>query len=110
MVRKPRSKSLAKRKTSRAKAAEKYSAACTIIARNYLPHARALAESYLQHHPGANFYLLVIDRLPAGTDAGPAMQVIQPEELKLPHLYEMCFKYDVTELSTAVKPTLLSLL
>jgi glycosyltransferase involved in cell wall biosynthesis len=85
-------------------------AACTIVARNYLPHARALAESYRRHHPGARFYLLVVDQLPTGVEPGPGITLIKPEQLELPYLFEMCFKYDVTELSTAVKPTLLALL
>jgi glycosyltransferase involved in cell wall biosynthesis len=85
-------------------------AACTIIARNYLSHARILARSYLEHEPGARFYVLVVDRLPDGVEVGPGVQVVEPEELGLPYLHEMCFKYDVTELCTAVKPSLLSLL
>ncbi|HZU79854.1 MAG TPA: glycosyltransferase, partial [Acidimicrobiales bacterium] len=38
------------------------------------------------------------------------VRVLGVEDLGLPYVYEMCFKYDVTELSTAVKPTLLSVL
>jgi glycosyltransferase involved in cell wall biosynthesis len=84
-------------------------AACTIISRNYLSHARVLGESYLRHHPGAHFYCLVVDDLPAGVDLGVG-RLITPSELGLSYFYEMCFKYDVTELCTAVKPTLLKLL
>ncbi len=85
-------------------------AACSIISRNYLPQARVLAQSYLEHHPNANFYLLVVDKLPAGVDAGPGIKLIEPEQLKLAGFADMAFKYDVTELSTAVKPTLMALL
>jgi glycosyltransferase involved in cell wall biosynthesis len=85
-------------------------AACTIVNRNYLPHARILASSFARHEPGSRFYLLVVDGLPDGVEAGPDIQVIAPEDLALPHFYEMCFKYDVTELCTAVKPSLLLLL
>ena len=86
-------------------------AACTIIARNYLSHARILARSYLEQHPGAPFYLLVVDGLPQGVDAGvEGVHVLGLDDLDLPSVYEMSFKYDVTELSTAVKPTLLALL
>ncbi len=85
-------------------------AACTIISRNYLSHARVLAESFLRHEPGGRFYLLVVDGLPAGVDAGAGVHVVGPQELDLPDFFEMCFKYDVTELCTAVKPSLLSLL
>jgi GT2 family glycosyltransferase len=85
-------------------------AACTIISRNYLSHARVLASSYLIHHPGARFFLLSVDGLPEGEIAGPGIEVIGTEELELPYLRELCFKYDITELCTALKPSLLRLL
>lgn len=95
----------ARRKT--AKGGERMSA-CTIVSRNYLSHARILAESFKRHHPDGNFYLLVVDRLPEGVELPGYIELVDPSELELPHFYEMCFKYDVTELSTAVKPTLLA--
>jgi glycosyltransferase involved in cell wall biosynthesis len=95
----------ARRKT--ASAGEQMSA-CTIVSRNYLSHARILAESFNRSHPDGNFYLLVVDRLPAGVELPGYIELVDPSELELPHFYEMCFKYDVTELSTAVKPTLLA--
>ena len=33
--------------------------ACTIIARNYLAHARVLASTYLEHHPEGSFSVLL---------------------------------------------------
>ena len=36
-------------------------AACTIIARNYLAHARVLADSFFAHHPDGEFTVLLID-------------------------------------------------
>jgi glycosyltransferase involved in cell wall biosynthesis len=81
--------------------------ACTIVSRNYLSHARILAESFAHHEPQGRFYLLVVDRLPEGTELADYIELIDPAELELPDFYEMCFKYDVTELSTAVKPALL---
>ena len=35
--------------------------ACTIIARNYLPHARVLYRSFRKFHPDAPFSVLVLD-------------------------------------------------
>lgn len=81
--------------------------ACTIVSRNYLSHALILAESFVAHEVG-RFYLLVVDRLPEGFEVPDHVELIDPDDLELPYLYEMCFKYDVTELSTAVKPTLLA--
>src|SRR5947209_1054596 len=83
---------------------------CTIISRNYLSHARILARSFIQHEPGGRFYVLVVDRLPPGVPRASELRILDPDELALPYFYELCFKYDVTELCTAVKPSLLSLL
>jgi len=85
-------------------------AACTIIARNYLSYAAILAESYLKNEPGARFYLLVVDGLPPEAVIPEGIRIVGPDELGLSSYFEMCFKYDVTELCTAVKPAFLSLL
>ena len=37
--------------------------AYTIVSRAYVPHARVLATSYLRHHPGGEFWALLIDDL-----------------------------------------------
>jgi FkbM family methyltransferase len=83
--------------------------ACTIVARNYLPAARVLADSYLRHHPGHGFVIAVIDA-PRGESAeqdgyrvvGPGSFGIAEEEY-----LRMATAYSVTELATAVKPFLL---
>jgi GT2 family glycosyltransferase len=84
--------------------------ACTIVSRNYLSHARILAASYVTHHPGARFYLLVIDGLPEGCNLGKDIHLVSAHDLRIPYFSDLCFKYDVTELCTAVKPSLLRLL
>ena len=83
-------------------------AACTIISRNYLAYARVLAQSFAAHHPGAPFYLFVVDRLPTDAKLDGNIRVIKPEDLQLPYFFELCFKYDVTEMCTAVKPSVLA--
>ncbi len=111
MTRRPPSRQFAVNGTSPKRAPASSSlAACTIISRNYLSHAKILAKSYARQEPGGRFYLLVVDRLPPGVDLGPHVQVVDPDELAIPHFLETCFKYDVTELCTAVKPAFLSLL
>ncbi len=85
-------------------------AAVTIISRNYLAQARTVAKTFLQHEPESRFYLLVVDGLPEGEDFGADVTSIDLEELDIPNLHDMCFKYGVVEFSTAVKPYLLSLL
>jgi hypothetical protein len=37
---------------------------CTITTSHYLAHARVLAESFLAHHPGAGFSILVLEDTP----------------------------------------------
>src|SRR5438270_5015447 len=83
-------------------------AACTIIARNYLARARVVAESYLQHEPDGQFFVLVVDGLPDGIELGSCVVALGPNDVDIPEFVEMAFKYDVTELCTAVKPALLS--
>lgn len=85
--------------------------ACTIVARNYLPAARVLADSYLRHHPQARLVVLVIDAI------GPELQepssqgeeYLTPARLDLDpdEFARMAAAYTVTELSTALKPWLL---
>jgi hypothetical protein len=82
-------------------------AACTIVAGNYLAQAGVLIDSYLAHHPGARFYLLVVDDVQPGISFPPSVTVLGPDDLRLPCFREMSFKYEVTELCTALKPSLL---
>jgi glycosyltransferase involved in cell wall biosynthesis len=82
---------------------------CTIVSANYLPYARALGASVREHHPGARFVVLLVDRVEGrfDPDAEP-FELIEIERLPtlsdpLPYL----FKYTVLEANTAVKPHLL---
>ena len=82
--------------------------ACTIIAKNYVAHARVLARSYLQHHPGSAFRVLVIDDTEGFIDpANEPFELVTPAQLDIDHFERMAVTYDVLELSTAVKPWLL---
>ncbi len=80
--------------------------ACTIIARNYLPYARVLAESFREHHPNARFTVLILDGV---EDLDEPFEVLGPYEIGIEpgELRRMAMIYDITELSTAVKPWLL---
>jgi glycosyltransferase involved in cell wall biosynthesis len=86
-------------------------AICTIFAKNYLASTRVLTESFLRHHPNSKVYGLLCDRLDGCFDPlSERFTVVQLEDLGIPELAEMIFKYDITELSTAVKARFLSLL
>jgi hypothetical protein len=82
-------------------------AACTIVARNYLAHAKTLIDSYFRQIPEASFYLLIVDGAPPPADIRQSVRVLGPADLNIQGFRELSFKYDVTELCTAVKPALL---
>jgi glycosyltransferase involved in cell wall biosynthesis len=84
-------------------------AACTIISKNYLAHARVLAESFVKCHPEIPFFVLLVDRNDGSISAPrEAFEMIELEELDAPDLPRLCFQYSVIELNTAVKPYLLA--
>jgi glycosyltransferase involved in cell wall biosynthesis/2-polyprenyl-3-methyl-5-hydroxy-6-metoxy-1,4-benzoquinol methylase len=82
--------------------------ACTIIAQNYLAHARVLAESFLRHHPDSSFTVLVIDAAAFSGRPEP-FETLLPTQIGLEEreFQRMATIYDVLELATAVKPWLL---
>ncbi|GAB3438377.1 FkbM family methyltransferase [Actinophytocola sediminis] len=88
----------------------------TIVARNYMPAARVLAESFRRHHPDAGFAVLVIDadtdELAELTAKLPGIRFLGPNDISLDQdeFGRMALAYTVTELSTAVKPWLLTTL
>ena len=106
-LREPAAKPLAAARPA-ASAVDRPFAAVTIICRNYLAQARTFAKSFLEHEPRCRLYLLVVDRLPPDVELGFAATVIDPDELGITDFYELCFKYGVVELSTAVKPYVLA--
>ncbi len=87
----------------------------TIVARNYLHHARLLATSFRTHHPSDTFTCLVTDAVPGQTwgdeslDSDERMRILTPAGLPLPReqFNSMAYMYDVIELATALKPFLL---
>ena len=87
--------------------------AATIVARNYLPAARVLADSYREHHGGAEFTVLVVDadggELDGLAELAPGVRILGPADLDLDgdEFGRMAMAYSVTELCTAVKPWLL---
>ncbi|HUJ12711.1 MAG TPA: glycosyltransferase [Thermoanaerobaculia bacterium] len=79
----------------------------TIVARNYLPHARVLAASLARHNPQTRLNVVVLDDLRREIAREPSMEIIHPSELPFDppaDFYTMAAIYDVTELATAVKP------
>src|SRR5215467_4828858 len=86
-------------------------AVCTIVAKNYLAHARVLMESVRIWNPDLLRIVILVDRIDGYFDpAKEPFDVILSDELNLPDPRWFHFKYPVLELSTAVKPYALDLL
>src|SRR3954466_10185440 len=84
--------------------------ACTIIARNYLAHARVLADSFHAHHPDGRLSVLIVDdeeQLFDGSRERFECLRLADIELERAEIMRLAGIYDVTELATAVKPPLL---
>jgi glycosyltransferase involved in cell wall biosynthesis/2-polyprenyl-3-methyl-5-hydroxy-6-metoxy-1,4-benzoquinol methylase len=82
---------------------------CTIVARNYLAQAEILARSFKEHHPDCPFAILIIDDWQAGGTREDGVELLNLNDIGLDpgDAYRMAVIYNVTELSTAVKPWLL---
>ncbi|MGW5050822.1 FkbM family methyltransferase [Actinokineospora sp. NPDC004072] len=83
--------------------------ACTIVAANYLPAARVLAASYLEHHPGHRFVIGVVDADWTTADDDGSPEILGPARFGIDRAdyLRMATAYSVTEMATAVKPYLL---
>jgi hypothetical protein len=81
---------------------------CTIIAKNYVAQARVLARSFAQHHPDGRCWVLVIDDYEGYLDPQTEpFTILTPAQVGCDEFHEMALRYDVLEISTAVKPWLL---
>ena len=77
----------------------------TIIAKNYLAHARVLMESIRRQHPDLLRIVILVDEVDGCFDpAKEHFEVVLSSEFKLPSSRWFHFKYSILELSTAVKP------
>ncbi|MSW96036.1 MAG: glycosyltransferase, partial [Actinobacteria bacterium] len=80
---------------------------CTIVTRSHLAHARVLARSHARHHPGARCFVLVIDDDGTVDPVAEPFELVTVADLQLGAFDEMRASYDVLELATALKPSLL---
>lgn len=84
--------------------------AVTIVSGNYLAYARLLGSSLAANAPDFDFRVLLVDRkTPALMEAvrDSNLEVTFAEDLNLPDLERLFYKYDIVELNTALKPTFL---
>ncbi len=81
---------------------------CTIVAKNYLAHARVLALSLREQHPDSELTVLVLDGVDGYVDpAQEPYRLVGPADIDCEPFEQMVSSYSVIELSTAVKPWLL---
>jgi glycosyltransferase involved in cell wall biosynthesis len=82
---------------------------CTIVARNYVAFARVLARSIAEQRPDARCFVLMVDD-PAGyvDGAEEPFELVTTGDLGIESFNQMAAMYDILELSTAVKPWLLT--
>lgn len=69
----------------------------------YLPKALVLAESLLKHN-AEKLKIFIIDRKCDVALPSSLAEFIWIEDIEVPNIYELAFKYDITEFSTSVKP------
>jgi glycosyltransferase involved in cell wall biosynthesis len=82
--------------------------AATIAANNYLPFARTLCKTFLEHHPDGRFFVLLADEFNGAFDPSTEpFEMIELDRLDLPWGDLFLYQYSILELSTAVKPYLL---
>ncbi|WP_353717860.1 glycosyl transferase [Dyadobacter sp. 676] len=81
--------------------------AFTICSINYLAQARTLGDSLKATNPDVRFFIGLVDILHgvAFEDAyAPAYPMIEIDKIEIRDFEEMCARYNITELNTAVKP------
>lgn len=78
---------------------------CTIVAKNYIALARTLCQSYLDHHPDSECYVLIVDETHGFIESSTEkFTLITLDQLEIPKIENMAMKYNITEFSTSVKP------
>lgn len=78
---------------------------CTIIAKNYLASARALMASVRERHPEMTLVTLLVDEVDGYFDPSTEpFDVLLASQLPIARREHFFLKYDIMELSTAVKP------
>jgi glycosyltransferase involved in cell wall biosynthesis len=77
----------------------------TICSNNYVPAARVFFESAKRHHPEADLFLCLADRIIDVTGLyDDAWTIVPAESLHIPDFRNFAFRYDIMEFNTAIKP------
>jgi lipopolysaccharide biosynthesis glycosyltransferase len=81
--------------------------AFTICSINYLAQARTLRNSLIATNPDVQFFVGLVDKLDGVTFEeahAPDFPLIEIDKIGIDGFEEMCSRYNITELNTAVKP------
>jgi hypothetical protein len=83
----------------------------SIAAKNYLPRVRVLAASLREQHPELQLQVLLSDQLDGELEpADEPYRLLQLSELGLVAPKQFCFRYDIKQRSSALKPFFLEYL
>ena len=67
---------------------------CTIIAKNYLSYARVLTDSFLEHHPNGNVFVLLVDKVDGYFNPETErFRLVTVDELGSEEVSQMLFRY-----------------
>lgn len=77
----------------------------TLCSNNYLAQAVTLGNSLIEHNPDYSFKIGLVDRKSEEIDyLSVPYDVLEVEQIGIKSFSEMCNRYSITELNTAVKP------
>ena len=77
----------------------------TVVSRNHLHFAVALARSLAKHHPDAPLFVCLVDGpLELSAVVKDRFRIVNAEELAIPDWRRFAFQYDAFELACALKP------
>ncbi len=79
----------------------------TICSINYLAQAKTLGDSLIEHNPDYSFVIGLVDRLDQSDikkEDLPNYPLLELHSIGIPDFEDMCDRYNITELNTAVKP------
>ena len=77
----------------------------SICSNNYFPYVRILFTSLQKHHPEADLFLCLADKICADVELGiEGVEIIPAADLGIENFPDFAFRYDIMEFNTAVKP------
>jgi len=77
----------------------------SICSNNYFSYVKILFSSLQKHHPEADLFLCLADKIRSDVDLGIAgVEIIPAAALDIENFPDFAFRYDIMEFNTAIKP------